>query len=181
MNIITSTTKPQLALSSNVSQSRPYGQVGASLMKPIDYCHDDVTSVLNELVKRRSVVIVGESLANAEGVASGVMEEFEVGKVPEELRGVILYLGDLKWLLEFWSSSCEKRTKNYCSVEHMVVELKKLVSGSEENNRLWLIGISAFETYTKCKICHPSLESLWELHPFTVHVASLSLSLNLHR
>ncbi|CAL0313448.1 unnamed protein product [Lupinus luteus] len=56
------------------------------------------------------MVIVGDSLANAEGVASGVMEEFEVGKVPEEL------------------SSCEQRTKNYCSVEHMVVELKKLIS-----------------------------------------------------
>ncbi|CAL0321214.1 unnamed protein product [Lupinus luteus] len=215
---ISSTTKPQLALSGNVSQSRPYGQVGASLMKPIDYVNnDDVSSVLSELVKRRNIVIVGESLVNAEGVARGVMEKFEVGNVPEELRyvkfvslplmyfrniskveveqkleevrslvksyvgrGVILYLGDLKWLLEFWSSYCEQRTKYYCSVEHMVMELKKLVSGSEENNRLWLIGISAFKTYMKCKICHPSLESLWELHPFTVPVASLSLSLNLH-
>ncbi|CAL0308382.1 unnamed protein product [Lupinus luteus] len=89
-------------------------------------------------------------------------------------RGVILYLGDLKWLLEFWSSYCEQRTKYYCSVEHMVMEFKKLVSGSEENNKLWLIGISAFETYMKCRLCHPSLESLWELHPFEVLVASLS-------
>ncbi|OIW01734.1 hypothetical protein TanjilG_03872 [Lupinus angustifolius] len=217
---ISSTTKPQLALCgsiSNVSQSRPYGQVGASFMNPIDHVNnEDVTSVLSELVNRRNIVIVGESLSNAEGVAMRVMEKFEVGNVPEELRyvkfvslplmyfrniskveveqkleevrtlvksyvgrGVILYLGDLKWLLEFWSSHCEQRTKYYCSVEHMVMELKKLVSGSGESNRLWLIGISSFKTYMKYKICHPSLESLWELHHFTVPVTSLSLSLNL--
>ncbi|XP_019462215.1 PREDICTED: protein SMAX1-LIKE 3-like isoform X3 [Lupinus angustifolius] len=115
---ISSTTKPQLALCgsiSNVSQSRPYGQVGASFMNPIDHVNnEDVTSVLSELVNRRNIVIVGESLSNAEGVAMRVMEKFEVGNVPEELR-----------------------------------------------------------------ICHPSLESLWELHHFTVPVTSLSLSLNL--
>ncbi|KAE9589808.1 hypothetical protein Lal_00021592 [Lupinus albus] len=218
---ISSTTKPQLVLCGSISnvsqQSRPYGQVEGSFMKPIDYANnDDMTSVLSELVKRRNIVIVGESLANAEGVARGVMDKFEVGNVPQELRyvkfvtlpllyfrniskvevekkleevkslvksyvgrGVILYLSDLKWLLEFWSSHCEQRTKYYCSVEHMVMELQKLVSGNGESNRLWLIGISTFKTYMKCKICHPSLDNLWKLHPFTVPVTSLSLSLNL--
>ncbi|KAK2457390.1 protein SMAX1-LIKE [Trifolium repens] len=201
----------------NMTQSRPYGQVGNSYTKPIDSLNnDDVTSVLNELVKRRrNTVIVGESVSNAEVVAKGVMERFEVGNVPNELRyvqivslplicfrniskeevekkimevrslvksymgrGVILYLGDLKWLFEFWSSYCEKKINYYCSVEHMVMEVKKLVSGSgESSSRLWLMGIANFKTYMKCKISYPSLETIWELHPFTIPVGSLSLSL----
>ncbi|KAK7344719.1 hypothetical protein VNO77_14679 [Canavalia gladiata] len=94
-------------------------------------------------------------------------------------RGFILYLGDLKWLFEFWSNYCEQRTNSYCSVEHMVMELKKLISGNGENGRLWLMGIATFRSYMKCKACHPSLETIWELHPFTVPVGtSLSLGLN---
>ncbi|XP_061362303.1 protein SMAX1-LIKE 3-like [Gastrolobium bilobum] len=200
-------TKPQVLLG------------GASFIKPMDHVNnDDVTSVLSELVKRRrNTVIVGESLANAEGVARGVMDRFEVGNVPGDLRyvqfvslplicfrniskeevqqklvevrslvksyvgrGVILYLGDLKWLFEFWSNYCDQKTNYYCSVEHMVMELKNLVSGSGENSRLWLMGIATFKTYMKCKICLPSLETIWDLHPFTIPVGSLSLSLNFH-
>ncbi|KAK7279099.1 hypothetical protein RJT34_24143 [Clitoria ternatea] len=179
---------------------------------------DDVTSVLSELVsKRRNIVVVGESVTNAEGVVRGLMERLERGSscvqgemtyvqfvsLPlvsfrniskEEVerkvlelrglvkgyvgRGFILYLGDLKWLFEFWSNHCEQKTKCYCSVEHMVMELKKLVSGNGENGRLWLMGISTFRSYMKCKMCHPSLETILELHPFTVPVGSLSLGLN---
>ncbi|CAJ1976607.1 unnamed protein product [Sphenostylis stenocarpa] len=213
-------TKPQVILGGgNVSPSRPFGQVtGGQLIKPLDHFNnDDVTSVLSELVRRRrNTVIVGESVTNVEAVARGVMERFEVGNVPGDLRyvqfvslplicfrniskeevehklmevrnlvksyvgrGVILYLGDLKWLFEFWTNYCEQKTKYYCSVEHMVMELKKLISGSVESSRLWLMGIATFKTYMKCKICHPSLETIWELHPFTIPVGSLSLSLNL--
>ncbi|TKY51758.1 Chaperone protein ClpB1 [Spatholobus suberectus] len=211
-------TKPQVLGGGNVSPSGPFGQVGGPCIKPLDHVNnDDVTSVLSELVRRRrNTVIVGESVANAEGVARGVMERFEVGNVPGDLRyvqfvslplicfrniskeeveqklmevrnlvktyvgrGVILYLGDLKWLFEFWTNYCEQKTNYYCSVEHMVMELKKLVCGSGETSRLWLLGIATFKTYMKCKICHPSLETIWELHPFTIPVGSLSLSLNL--
>ncbi|KAG2403217.1 Protein SMAX1-LIKE 3 [Vigna angularis] len=162
---------------------------------------DDVTSALNSLVsKRRNTVIVGESLASAEGVARGVMQRLEnpqgelrnISKEEVERkllelrslvkshvgRGFILYLGDLKWLFEFWSSYCEQRTNYYSSVEHMVMELKKLIGGNGENGRLWLMGIATFRTYMKGKACHPSLETIWDLHPFTVPVGSLSLGLN---
>ncbi|KAJ1394992.1 P-loop containing nucleoside triphosphate hydrolase [Sesbania bispinosa] len=166
--------------SNNVSSSISFGQFGGSITKSIDH-----------------------SLANAEGVARGVMERLERGNVSGELRniskeeverklvelrslvksyvgrGFILYLGDLKWLFEFWSNYCEQRTNYYCSVEHMVMELKKLISGNGENGRLWLMGIATFKTYMKCKMCHPSLETIWELHPFTIPaVGSLSLGLS---
>ena len=78
-------TKPHhvvLGGSNNVSPSSgPFGQVaGGSFTKPnLDYVNnDDVTSVLSELVRRKNTVIVGEGVANAEGVAREVMERFEV-------------------------------------------------------------------------------------------------------
>ncbi|TKY53575.1 Chaperone protein ClpB1 [Spatholobus suberectus] len=216
------TTKLQVLGSSNMSPSRSFGQFGAPFMKSMDHVNDDVgdvddvTSVLSELVsKRRNTVIVGESLASAEGVARGVMERLERGNAQGELRfvqfvslplvsfrniskdeverklvevrslvkshegrGFILYLGDLKWLFEFWSSYCEQRTNYYGSVKQMVMELKKLISGNGENGRLWLMGIATFRTYMKGKACQPSLETIWDLHPFTVPVGSLSLGLN---
>ncbi|KHN17962.1 hypothetical protein glysoja_049195 [Glycine soja] len=61
-----------------------------SFTKPnLDHVNnDDVTSVLSELVRRKNTVIVGEGVANAEGVAREVMERFEVGNVPGDLRYV---------------------------------------------------------------------------------------------
>ncbi|KAL2326620.1 hypothetical protein Fmac_025678 [Flemingia macrophylla] len=215
------TTKLQVLGGSNsMSPSRSFGQFGASFTKSMDHVNDDVggvddvSSVLSELVsKRRNTVIIGESLASAEGVSRGVMERLERGNVQGELRfvqfvslplvsfrniskedverklveirslvkshvgrGFILYLGDMKWLFEFWSNYCEQRTNYYCSVEHMVMELKKLISGN--GDRLWLMGIAAFRTYMKGKACHPSLETIWDLHSFTVPARSLSLGLN---
>lgn len=183
-----------------------------------------VSDVLN---RRRNVIAVSESVGSAEGLARGVMERIgnvvQVVSVPIEsfrnmrkeeverkivelrylvksyigIRGVVLYLGDLKWLFEFWESHCSMMMRmmmmnksSYCSVEHMVMELKRLVSESNGGeimsgnimNRVCLMGISSLKTYIKCNNnCHPSLETLWELHPITVPVPSLSLSLNIHR
>ena len=95
-------------------------------------------------------------------------------------RGVVLYLGDLKWVAEFWSNYCEQRSY-YWPGEHIIMELKRLVGGICENEKLWLMGIATFQTYMKCKAGHPSLENIWELYPLTIPVGSLSLSLNLDR
>ena len=102
-------------------------------------------------------------------------------------RGVVLYLGDLKWLFEFWESYCcdqqKMMMKCYCSVEHMVMEVKRLVSasGGDVSGRVWLLGVSTLKAYMKSRTCHPSLETLWDLLPFTIPVPSLSLSLNIRR
>ena len=96
-------------------------------------------------------------------------------------RGVVLYLGDLKWISEFWSSYGEQRRNYYCPVEHIIMELKRLVCGIRETGKLFLMGIATFQTYMKCKTGHPSLETIWELYPLTTSVDSLSLSLNLDR
>ncbi|XP_009765920.1 protein SMAX1-LIKE 3-like [Nicotiana sylvestris] len=116
-------------------------------------------------------------------------EEFEVklGELRTLLRsyvnkGVVLYLGDLKWISEFWTKYNEQsnNTSYYSPVEHMIMELSRLLCGGiKENGRLWLMGIASFQTYVKCKSGRPSLQTLWDLHPLTIPVVSLDLSLNL--
>lgn len=213
-------TKP-LALGSNLPLSPPSSQFKVSLAKPFEQARsEDVMSVLNELSnkRKRNIVIVGECLASAEGVVRGVMDKFERGNVPGELRyaqfislpqfslrnpskedveqklmelgclvksyigrEVVLYLGDLKWIAELWSAYGEERRNYYCPVEQIIMELKRLVCGIGETGRLWLLGIATFQSYMRCKTGRPSLESIWELHPLTIPVGSLSLTLNLER
>ncbi|KAF9676528.1 hypothetical protein SADUNF_Sadunf08G0011300 [Salix dunnii] len=94
-------------------------------------------------------------------------------------NGVVLYLGDLKWISDFWSSYGEHRRSYYSTVDHIILELKNLVQVFSETGRLWLMGIATFQTYMKCKAGHPSLETMWELYPVTIPIGSLSLSLKL--
>ncbi|KAK4717264.1 hypothetical protein R3W88_015602 [Solanum pinnatisectum] len=90
-------------------------------------------------------------------------------------RGVVLYLGDLEWISEFWTKVHNEQKNNY-----MILELSRLLCGKmSENGRLCLMGIASFPTYTKCKTGCPSLQTLWDLHPLTLPVVSVDLNLNL--
>ncbi|KAK9291181.1 hypothetical protein L1049_009369 [Liquidambar formosana] len=93
-------------------------------------------------------------------------------------RGVVLFMGDLKWTSEYRASCGEQGRSYYCPVEHMIMEIGKLVCGVGENNgRFWLMGMASFQTYMRCRRGHPSLETVWGLHPLTIPADSLSLSL----
>ncbi|XP_057471414.1 protein SMAX1-LIKE 3-like [Actinidia eriantha] len=94
-------------------------------------------------------------------------------------RGVVLYLGDLKWVSEFWSNYGGHNRDCYCPVGHMIMEISRLLCGIGESGKLWLMGIATFQTYMRCKIGQPSLEILWQLHPLTIPVGSYGLSLKL--
>ncbi|KAI3807659.1 hypothetical protein L1987_23592 [Smallanthus sonchifolius] len=96
-------------------------------------------------------------------------------------RGVILYLGDLKWVSNYWSKHSERRLSGsyyYTPMEHMIMELSGLMFGVDVG-KLWLMGIASSQTYMRCKTGHPSLETLWDLCPVTLPVATLDLTLNL--
>ncbi|KAI3757185.1 hypothetical protein L6452_04719 [Arctium lappa] len=96
-------------------------------------------------------------------------------------RGVILYLGDLKWVSDYWSNHSEQKLTRSCyysPMEHMIMELSGLMFGVD-SGKLWLMGIANSQTYLRCKTGHPSLETLWDLCPLTLSVASLDLTLNL--
>ncbi|XP_016440721.2 protein SMAX1-LIKE 3-like [Nicotiana tabacum] len=94
-------------------------------------------------------------------------------------KGVVLYLGDLKWIADFRVNSCggQGGISYYCSVEHMIMEIGRLVCSFGENEKIWLVGIATFQTYMRCKSGNNSLESIWGLHPVTVPGGSLALSL----
>ncbi|KAM3339870.1 protein SMAX1-LIKE 3 [Capsicum galapagoense] len=94
-------------------------------------------------------------------------------------KGVVLYLGDLKWVADYRVNYGERRIISYyCSVEHMIVEIGRLVCSFCENEKFWLVGIATFQSYMRCKSGNNSLESTWGLHPVTVPGGSLGLSLN---
>jgi len=98
-------------------------------------------------------------------------------KASEHSKGYVLYLGDLKWVFDYRARGSQGRAC-YCPVDHMVMEIGKLVSEVEENGgRFWLMGVATFQAYMRCKIGQPSLETLWDLHPITVPAGSLRLSL----
>lgn len=98
-------------------------------------------------------------------------------------RGVVLYLGDLKWVSEFWSKHSEQRLRTYYDspMEHMIMELSRLMFGFGDSGKLWLMGIANSQTYMSCKTGRPSLETLWNLFPHTTPVGGLDLTLNLDR
>ncbi|XP_023758508.1 protein SMAX1-LIKE 3 isoform X1 [Lactuca sativa] len=97
-------------------------------------------------------------------------------------RGVVLYVGDIKWVSEYWSKYCEERQKTYyySPMEQMIMELRRLMCGFRDSGKLWLMGIANSETYVSCKTGHPSLETLWDLVAHTTPVGDLDLNLNLN-
>ncbi|CAA0837330.1 Double Clp-N motif-containing P-loop nucleoside triphosphate hydrolases superfamily protein [Striga hermonthica] len=101
--------------------------------------------------------------------------------------GVILDLGDLRWLVEQpeqgASSSGAQQLLNGPVVPEarraVVVEISKLLASfggadgvQHEGNRLWLIGTATFDTYTKCMVYHPTMESDWGLQTVTITSSS---------
>ncbi|MCE3216396.1 hypothetical protein HAX54_006341 [Datura stramonium] len=98
-----------------------------------------------------------------------------------DIKGVVLYLGDLKWIIDYRANNNNNNSSYYSSVEYMIMQLGRLVCSSsiEENcGKFWLVGIATFQTYIRCKSGHNSLEAIWGLHPITLPTGSLGLSLN---
>ncbi|PIN14734.1 Chaperone HSP104 [Handroanthus impetiginosus] len=84
--------------------------------------------------------------------------------------GVILDLGDLKWLVEQPASfgGAQPQQKQPVVSETgraAVVEMTKLLArfGANENNKLWLIGTATCETYLRCQVYHSTMENDWDL------------------
>ncbi|XP_050371796.1 protein SUPPRESSOR OF MAX2 1 [Argentina anserina] len=90
-------------------------------------------------------------------------------------RGVILDLGDLKWLVEQPVSlggpgppgSGGQQVVSEAG-RAAVAEVGKVLGrfgegGVNGGGRLWLIGTATCETYLRCQVYHPSMESDWDL------------------
>ncbi|RZS09639.1 hypothetical protein BHM03_00040738 [Ensete ventricosum] len=97
--------------------------------------------------------------------------------------GVIIYAGDLRWTVD-------EETRDGCRfkpAEHMVAELGRLLSefrssignggGGAANTKLWLLATASYQTYTRCQVRQPSLETRWALQAVVVPSGGLGLSL----
>ncbi|KAJ9546014.1 hypothetical protein OSB04_025721 [Centaurea solstitialis] len=149
--------------------------------KPLAKVQDeDVMSVIEMMMnkKRKNIVVIRECLASADAIVRGVIDKFETEK---QCQFEVHAICDLKWVSDYWSNHSEQkpiRSCYYSPMEHMIMELSGLMFGVD-SGKLWLMGIANSQTYMRCKTGHPSLETLWDLCPLTLSVASLDLTLNL--
>jgi hypothetical protein len=85
--------------------------------------------------------------------------------------GVILDLGDLKWLVEqqvsLTGSGGVQQQQIVSDVgRSAVAEMRKLLGRFGEGSgggKVWLIGTATCETYLRCQVYHPSMENDWDL------------------
>ncbi|KAJ8464364.1 hypothetical protein OPV22_026916 [Ensete ventricosum] len=170
--------------------------MGRRSLVVVGECSDTIDAVVRGVIDRVDRGEVPVQLRNAEFITLPLfsfrhMSRGEVDHKVAELRcllrsccvgrGVVLYLGNLTWISQYRVSSGEKETSPFCPVEHAVMEISSLVCegvGVESSSRrLWLLGTATYQTYMRCRIGQPSLETLWGLQPLTIPSDSLGLSL----
>ncbi|KAA0058207.1 protein SMAX1-LIKE 4-like [Cucumis melo var. makuwa] len=101
--------------------------------------------------------------------------------------GAIIYTGDLKWMVETdvrvreeTSFSSSKEASSYSQIDHMIEEISRLISfHSISCTKLWLVGTASYQTYMRCQMRHPTLETRWDLQAVPVP-SDGSLGLSLH-
>nr|KYP46736.1 Chaperone protein clpB [Cajanus cajan] len=89
--------------------------------------------------------------------------------------GAIFYVGDLKWTVE----ASEKEDGDVCGynpVDHLVAEIGKLFCDS--NTKVWLLATASYQTYMRCQMRQPPLETQWCLQAVPVPSGGLGLSLH---
>ncbi|KAM0870792.1 hypothetical protein ACQ4PT_039804 [Festuca glaucescens] len=98
--------------------------------------------------------LAGDKAAMAERIV-------ELGAVVERLvgehGGVVLDLGDLKWLVEGPAAASSEGGK--AAVAEMGRLLRRFGRGV-----LWAVATAACATYLRCKIYYPGIEDEWDLH-----------------
>ncbi|PIA58900.1 hypothetical protein AQUCO_00400033v1 [Aquilegia coerulea] len=100
----------------------------------------------------------------------GELIDNRISSGSNEDGGVILNLGDLKWLVEqptgfggLGSGQVQQQIVSETG-KIAVAEMGKLLAKfGDGNGRLWLIGTATCETYLRCQVYHPSMEIDWDL------------------
>ncbi|XP_058113622.1 protein SMAX1-LIKE 4-like [Magnolia sinica] len=94
--------------------------------------------------------------------------------------GAIIYVGDLKWVVE--ESYAEKDSvpglgvPGYSPVEHVIGEIGRLLS--DFNGKVWLMATANYQTYMRSQMRTPPLEIQWSLQAVAVPSGGLALSLH---
>ena len=108
-------------------------------------------------------------------------------------KDVIIFTGDLKWTIKEFNKNggIDELSSSYSPLDHLVGEIGKLIAEYNDDldgvndhsngckRRVWVMGTASFQTYMRCQMRQPSLETLWALHPVSVP-SSANLGLSLH-
>ncbi|KAF2310224.1 hypothetical protein GH714_007290 [Hevea brasiliensis] len=129
------------------------------------------------LLKNVQVIHLEKNFQDKTQTAAKIMElggliETRIANL--DCGGVILDLGDLKWLVEqpvnFAGAGGVQQQQIVSEAgQAAVTEMGKLLarfgerSGSGGGGRVWLIGTATCETYLRCQVYHPSMETDWDL------------------
>ncbi|KAL2939780.1 Protein SUPPRESSOR OF MAX2 1 [Bienertia sinuspersici] len=77
--------------------------------------------------------------------------------------GVVIDLGDLKWLVDQPVNQGVSE-----AARGAVTEMGKIMRKYGEGGRIWFIGAATCETYLRCQVYHPSWENEWDLQVVSI-------------
>ncbi|XP_058113864.1 protein SUPPRESSOR OF MAX2 1-like [Magnolia sinica] len=163
---------------------------------PVLVGESEPEAVMRELLQKIEKREIGEGLLQNVQVVS-LEKEFgsDRSQIPAKLielgnsfetrinsgGGVILDLGDLKWLVEQPAGFGVTGTGPLQQIvseagRTAVAEMGKLLTrfgeGGGSGGRLWLIGTATCETYLRCQVYHPSMENDWDLQAVPIAARS---------
>ncbi|KAJ3699086.1 hypothetical protein LUZ61_002791 [Rhynchospora tenuis] len=87
-------------------------------------------------------------------------------------KGVVLDLGDLKWLVEpqndvvFPKHTMEERRQTLMATARGVIS--EVGSILRQERRMWVVGTATCATYLKCQVYHPNMEMDWDLQALPI-------------
>ncbi|CAN8301514.1 unnamed protein product [Cochlearia groenlandica] len=141
------------------------GRVIIEILKRIE--SGEIVSLKNSKIVRLDEI--ESDKASRIGELDGIIET-RLNSKPDLTGGVILDLGDLKWLVEQSSATQPPITQAVEVGRSAVAELRRLTE--KFKGRLWLIGTATCETFLRCQVYHPSMETDLDLQAVSVAAKS---------
>ncbi|KAL1819877.1 hypothetical protein ACET3Z_014746 [Daucus carota] len=122
-----------------------------------------------EVIQIDKDLVLDKSQIPAKIEELGGVIESRIGDLNND-RGVILNLGDLKWLVEQpvgigvpGAGGAVQQQQVLSDFGRVAVaEMAKLIARFKDK-RIWLIGTATCESYLRCQVYHPSMENDWDL------------------
>ncbi|XP_073010103.1 protein SUPPRESSOR OF MAX2 1-like isoform X1 [Typha latifolia] len=115
-----------------------------------------------ELLRFAKVVSFAKEFANLERTQL----EFKVNELVSWRGGVLLDLGDLKWLVESNGGAIGKTAR--AAVAEMARLIQRFGEGGGNAGRVWVVGTATCATYLRCQVYHPTMESEWDIQAIPV-------------
>ncbi|KNA25934.1 hypothetical protein SOVF_002150 [Spinacia oleracea] len=78
-------------------------------------------------------------------------------------NGVVVDLGDLKWLVDQPANQGVSE-----AARGAVIEMGKMLRKFGEGSKIWFIGTATCETYLRCQVYHTAMENEWDLQVVSI-------------